>query len=238
MKKRHNLFTLIELLVVIAIIAILAAMLLPALSAARERARAAACTANLKQIGLAFTMYNDANDDYYPNNWDNFSGTNRCWAWILMDGGYFPDANGSSNPFLCPSNDYNHYENVYKLNLAGKEFQANYVYNTAFAPKFYNQSSNKNSPQVMLRAGSLYTPDALGLVTEGGNRSATSDPTDTDMSFWGLRFANPDEYFTPNYLHSNRINVTFADGHVESVEEARAKRAYDQVGQIWYNIRP
>ena len=57
--KQH--FTLIELLVVIAIIAILAAMLLPALSAARERARSANCVNNLKQLGYGFTMYCNAN---------------------------------------------------------------------------------------------------------------------------------------------------------------------------------
>jgi prepilin-type N-terminal cleavage/methylation domain-containing protein/prepilin-type processing-associated H-X9-DG protein len=61
MKKQ---FTLIELLVVIAIIAILAAMLLPALSAARERARNANCVGKLKQIGLAEKMYSSANKDY------------------------------------------------------------------------------------------------------------------------------------------------------------------------------
>jgi prepilin-type N-terminal cleavage/methylation domain-containing protein/prepilin-type processing-associated H-X9-DG protein len=66
MSRSRNAFTLVELLVVIGIIAVLIAVLLPALSKAREQAKAAQCTSNLRQLGMGMMLYCDANRDYYP----------------------------------------------------------------------------------------------------------------------------------------------------------------------------
>jgi prepilin-type N-terminal cleavage/methylation domain-containing protein/prepilin-type processing-associated H-X9-DG protein len=62
----HRAFTLIELLVVIAIIAILASLLLPALSSAKARAQRIKCTAQMKQLGIGFNLFNLDHNDMYP----------------------------------------------------------------------------------------------------------------------------------------------------------------------------
>ncbi len=103
---RRTAFTLLELLVVVAIIGILAALLLPALSAAHQKARCAQCNNNLQQIGIAFTMYAQEHADHLPQRYYgiNSNGMSIGYDEVLIP--YTGSSNAKTNIaqlFLCPS---------------------------------------------------------------------------------------------------------------------------------------
>lgn len=113
--NRKHRFTLIELLVTVAIIAILAGILLPALNKARQSARKAVCTGNLKTMGQGIALYSSGNDDYLTPHmkrwgWTYFVGDLLkklpqgfpAGEWETALGGFTPSLVPTDKSFYCP----------------------------------------------------------------------------------------------------------------------------------------
>ena len=190
-KTKEGAFTLIELLVVIAIIAILAAMLLPALTKAREKARQASCMSNLKQIGQALFFYINDYDGYMP-----------CYRPHNGLAPYFPEGRQwPADPytrvkvFRCPSKRTDPINTTpwysYGCNLW--HFRAPWE---AYRPIYINYADVKR-PSYVIAFG-----DALG--DRGGWRQ-----------YWTLDVLNS----CIGFRHNSMANVLFFDGHVEAINK-------------------
>lgn len=198
-------FTLIELLVVIAIIAILAAMLLPALSAARARARNSACQSNLKQIGTAVQMYLNDNKDYLPQyeitgyKGRVEEGETVLWSAVFCCNGYLPMPSGyrqkqvgngynDKHVFRCPECQFN------------ADKWSDYGLNYAFQGKVMSNLENPTQTLIIGDAG-----------TGADNSIAQIRP---EASYKG---SDPNYYYRVDWARhkTKQSNILFADGHVE-----------------------
>ncbi len=200
-------FTLIELLVVIASIAILAAMLLPALSSAKEQARKTYCFNNNRQIILACVLYADGQNGRLPCGSMDAPGRNAkgylTWDELVLPYG------APTNVIACPSHK-----------LGRRHYWANANINNSAM-----QHGNPKQTGVMalgfsIKPETLTRPSDTVAFTEIRDQNATyafggvSNPGEG----WGSMLFAYEDLFILQYRHLKRETIPFCDGHVESLK--------------------
>lgn len=243
-KRTRQAFTLIELLVVIAIIAILAAILFPVFARARENARRASCSSNLKQIGLGVIQYTQDYDEKYPIG-PNISNTDYTTAWAATLQPYLK----SLQIYQCPSDSLGPTTDP---NVTG---YTDYWYNAALSWNGLYGSSGTPDYRTAVSQAALTNSTLTIMFGEGdslNNTYATGSYRTNGCTVAGGFTASAPALSgcdTTTYLvkgqgvaggqrkHLGGMNLAFADGHVKWFKAVETATGNDTASSVIYNVR-